>query len=275
MPQVPSPTTRKRRLGAELRRLRDGSGVAAEAAAQELDCSVAKIRHVEGGRNAPSKSDLKVLVELYGGDAETLGALESIRKEASRPGWWSTMRLPKWLQSYVGAETDAHTVNACQLELVLGLLQIPAYARAMHEFAGLSDFDRRLAALAKRQERLTAEDNPLRLNAVISEGALRRLASEDFAKAQYRHLLTMSERSNVSLRVLPFSAGLHPSMSGGFVLLDFEPDISLPACYFEYMAGGQLVDDPALVQGMSTKFAELQRTAMSEQDSYHFIAEWI
>src|SRR5689334_12113194 len=97
MPQPPSPTMRKRRLGDELRKLREASGVQAEQAAAELDCSVGKIRHIEGGRNAPSKSDLTVLCNLYGASAEVHAVLEEIRKSAAKPGWWSTYRLPKWL----------------------------------------------------------------------------------------------------------------------------------------------------------------------------------
>lgn len=247
----------------------------AEAAAEELDCSVAKIRHIEGGRNAPSKSDLKVLVDLYGADAEVLGVLEAIRKDASKPGWWSTYRLPKWLQSYVGTEADAHTVRTFQLELIPGLLQTEEYARASQEVGGVTDIDRKVRALAKRQERLTAEADPLTLKAVVSEGALRRVASADFAANQYRHLLAMCKRPNVDLRILPFSAGLHSSVSGGFVLLDFDSDVSMPACYFEYFAGGQLVDDQETVARTSATFAELLDVAMNEADSADFIAEWI
>jgi transcriptional regulator with XRE-family HTH domain len=274
MPQPPSPTMRKRRLGEELRKLREASGVAAEQAAAELDCSVAKIRHIEGGRNAPSKSDLTVLCNLYGAGADVHAVLEEIRKSASKPGWWSTYRLPKWLQTYVGAEADAHTVSNFELELIPGLLQTEAYARALHELVGASDIGRKVAARGKRQERLTAEDDPLTLHAIISEAALRRLNGAEFGKQQFRHLITMAERPNIHLQVLPFSVGLHVSLSGGFVLLDFDPEVSMPAGYLEYAAGGQLVDDPVVVGTLRERFATLREQAMSERDSVDFIREW-
>lgn len=265
---------RRRRLGDELRKLREASGVPAERAAAELDCSVGKIRHIEGGRNAPSKSELTVLIGLYGASSDVHSVLEEIRKGAAKPGWWSTYRLPKWLQTYVGAETDAHTVSNLELELIPGLLQTEAYSRAVHELIGATDIDRKVAARAKRQERLTSEENPLTLHAVISEAALRRLADVPFAKEQFRHLVAMSERANVTIRVLPFSVGLHGSLSGGFVVLDFDPEVSLPAGYLEYAAGGQLVDDPDVVRTLASRFAALQEQAMSEKDSAQYIAEW-
>lgn len=274
MPQAQSPTTRKRRLGGELRRLRNAAGVTAETAAAELDCSLAKIRHLEGGRNAPGKSDLRALLDLYGADEEIRGVLEAIRKEAAKPGWWSTMRLPKWLASYVGAETDAHTVSTFQLELVPGLLQIESYIRSLYSVADGADVDRHISTRARRQERLRATENPLQLNVVISEAVLHRIAAAEYAKEQFRHLIDMSGLPNVTLRVLPFSAGLHTSMAGGFVLLDFDPDVALPACYFEYVGGGQLVDIDDVVKRMAAKFAELQQMAMSEEDSIALIAEW-
>jgi transcriptional regulator with XRE-family HTH domain len=265
---------RKRRLGAELRMLRDASDVSAEQAAAELDCNVSKIRHLEGGRNAPSKSDLKALCELYGASHEVHAVLEDIRKDASKRGWWSTYRLPKWLNAYVGAENDAHTVSTFALELIPGLLQTEAYARAIHEVVGIVNPEKVVKARVKRQERLSS-DAPLMLNAVVSEGAVRRTASTSFAKEQFRHLLSMAARSNVSLRILPFSAGLHMSLSGGFTLLEFEPEVGQPAGYLEYVGAGQLVDDQDVVRSMAARFAGLQDLAISEKDTADFISEWM
>ena len=175
---------RKRRLGDELRRLREKSGVPAEQAATELDCTVGKIRHIEGGRNAPSKSDLTVLCGLYGASKGVHAVLESIRKGASQRGWWSTYKLPKWLHLYVGAESDAHTVRMFALEVIPGLLQTEAYMRELHDIAGLANFDKLVEARLKRQERLLSED-PLTLHAVISEAAIRRVASTNSARNSF------------------------------------------------------------------------------------------
>jgi len=266
---------RRRRLGGELRRLREAAGIDVEAAAAELDCSVGKIRHIENGRNAPRKPELTALVNLYGIAEDQHVVFEEIRREAARPGWWSQARLPTWLQTYVGAETDAHTVSTFTLELIPGLLQIEPYARTVHEIEGLVDIDRKVAARVRRQQRLVADEYPLTLNAVISEATLHRVANAPFAKDQFRHLLTMGQRANITVRILPFSAGLHVSLNGGFILLEFDPEVSLTAAYVEYAVGGDLVDDQVVVARMAEKFATLRELAMSEEESAHFIREWI
>jgi len=266
---------RRRRLGDELRRRREAANVTVEAAAEELDCSVGKIRHIESGRNAPKKPELTSLASLYGMDEETHAVLEEIRREASKPGWWSIARLPPSLQTYVGAEADALSVRTFHVELVPGLLQVERYARAVNELEGVANIDRQVEVRRRRQERLSDDEQPLVLHAVISEAVLRRVASADYAKEQFRHLLAMAERPNVTIQVLPFSAGLHVSLNGGFVLLDFEPDVSLPCAYLEYAAGGDFVDDQVMVARMAAKFDSLHEMAMSEEQSVRFIREWI
>lgn len=275
MPRVPSPTMRRRRLGDELRKLREAANVRAEIAAAELDCSLAKIRHIEGGRNAPKKPELIALAKLYGVDDDVYAALEGIRQEAAKPGWWSTARLPPSLQTYVGAESDADVVQNFALELIPGLLQVEEYARDVHVLQDAADIDKKIDVRIRRQQRLVADEDPLALNAVFSEAALRRLVNASYAKAQLRHLLAMAERPNITIQILPFSAGLHASMNGGFVLLKFDPAVSMPAAYLEYVAGGDFVDDQAVVSRIAERFATLRELAMSEEESVHFIREWI
>ncbi len=270
------PTMRRRQLGIELRKFREQAGVSAIEAAHELDCSEARIRHLEGGRNIPRKPELVVLATLYRMPPDTHAVLEEIRQGGARPGWWSTYRLPRWLQTYVGAENDARTVRNFEEELIPGLLQTEAYARAVHDAAGATEIDRKIAARAKRQERLIFFcDNPLWLIAVISEAAFRRVADTDCAEEQFRHLIAMSERPNVTIRVLPFSAQLHGSLSGGFALLEFDPEISQPAGYFEDSVGGQFVDDPRVVRTLTDRFTALYDQALPEKDSVIFMRKWV
>jgi hypothetical protein len=108
------------------------------------------------------------------------------------------------------------------------LLQTEDYMRALHSLGSLPDeeIERRVAARLRRQQRLTGP-HPLTFAVVISEGALHRvLAEPGVAIAQLRHLASSAQRSTVSLRVLPFSAGLHCSMSGSFTVLEFAPGVS-------------------------------------------------
>ncbi|ALG11466.1 helix-turn-helix domain-containing protein [Kibdelosporangium phytohabitans] len=270
MPRPPGPTTRKRILGKELRRLREAVELNVETAASELDCSPAKVRHIENGRNSIKKTELMALVRLYKAE-ENLAVLEEIRRDASKPGWWSTAKLPPTMQTYVGAESDATSMSTFQIELVPGLLQTEDYIRQLNHAASTADIDHWVEFRLRRQQRLFDEDFPLALHAICSEAVIHRMAHLRLAKAQLEHLVAMSERPNITIQILPFDAGFHPAMSGAFVLLEFDPEISLPVTYFEYANVGQFVDDEKIVNGATSKFAKLGEAAMSPNDSIRFL----
>jgi transcriptional regulator with XRE-family HTH domain len=272
------PAVLKKRLGEELRSLRTNAGMTVAQTATELDCGEGKVRHMENGRNVPSKSDLTVMIALYGAPPEVHEGLEDLRKAAARRGWWSAYRLPSWLHNYVGLEADAIMIRNFEVELIPGLLQIEPYARAAHALGPRvldpQEVERRVTARLKRQELLSG-DSPVIHHAIISEAALHRLRGTEYAQAQYRHLLTMSQKPNVTITVLPFSAGLHQGMSGGFILLDFLENVSAPVAYYDHATGGQLEHDPQLVARMSEVYNQLTALAMSAEEATAFLTQWL
>jgi len=274
----PGPALLKRRLGEELRRLRLAADVTVAQTAAELGSSEAKVRHLENGRNVPSKPDLTVMIGLYHAPAEVHHDLEELRQTATRRGWWSSYRLPGWLHNFVGMEADASLIRNFELELIPGLLQTEAYAREIHNLGQhLQDpkvVDRMVKARLRRQDLLTQEQ-PAELRAIISEAALHRLRGSDFAADQYRHLLAMADRPNVTITVLPFAKRLHQSMSGGFTLLSFPDDSSAPVAYSDYAFGGQMEHEPNVVAQLSEVYEELAELALSEQDSAEFLGYWL
>lgn len=271
-----SPTLRRKTLGAELRRLRIERGASIEEIAKLLGCSSGKVSHFETGRNAPSKAELIVLMGHYNVPTEQQAVLEETREEARKRGWWSTYRLPSWFQDYVGMEADAIRVRTFELELIPGLLQTESYARAINVIGSHmtepSEVDRKVAARLRRQSRLH-EPEPLQVHAVISEAALHRCADPAIARDQMAHLIETSEKPNITIQVLPFSAGFHESVSGSFALLDFPPDTWPSSAYQEYAVGGHLVDDVGAVTALDTVFRRLSTRALSEQESKELIAQ--
>ncbi|MBW0010485.1 MAG: helix-turn-helix domain-containing protein [Pseudonocardiales bacterium] len=271
------PTMRRRQLGRALRLLREQAGLRTEDAARELDCARSKISHMEGARNPIGKPDLDALLRLYHADKETAVALEEMRREGKQRGWWATYRLPAWLGDLVGLEADAVTERVVELELVPALLQTEDYARAVHA-AGphkvpSGEMERRVAARMQRQKRLT-EPPALTLSAVISEAALRRvMAQSDVAAGQLQRLVSDAQLPNVSLLVLPFSAGVHGSMSGSYALLDFGLEVLLDVGYQEYAAGGHLVDDQDVVQLLSDLYDALRGQTLDADESLAFVME--
>ncbi|MEV8610125.1 helix-turn-helix transcriptional regulator [Amycolatopsis sp. NPDC051373] len=267
---------RRKRLGAELRRLRVEGDVSVEQAAEVLDCSVSRIGHIENGRNAPRKPDLQVLLDLYGAPAEVRAVLEQLRKEGAQRGWWATYKLPPWLQTYVGMEADARAIRVFEIELVTALLQTKAYARRTHEkgthVVSADAVERLTSARIRRQAVLDDPGGPS-LSAILSESALLRAAHEPdgVGVEQLRYLVAMSRKPNITIRVLPLSAGLHPAMSGSFHLLDFEPEVSTPVAYQEYAVGGHLIDDPDVVRTLSELFGTLKAATLGEVESRNLI----
>jgi Domain of unknown function (DUF5753) len=116
---------------------------------------------------------------------------------------------------------------------------------------------------------------PLEFVSVISESALARCAAqESIAEEQLAHLVNIAKRSNVSLQVLPFGAGLHNSMTGAFALLDFPSDTWPPAVYQEHAVGGHLGHDRELVSGLSAVFEDLRGRALTESASLNLIKKY-
>ncbi|MGH3927758.1 MAG: helix-turn-helix domain-containing protein, partial [Pseudonocardiaceae bacterium] len=271
------PTVRRRQLGAALRRLREAAKISMDDAAAHLDRSRSGISQMETGRTAPRKPDLESLLRLYGADDQTAAVLEELRREGSKRGWWSTYKLPDYLADLVGLEDDAISERVVELELIPALLQTPAYAKAVHVVGPQSppaaEVDRRVEVRVQRQRRLL-DSKPLTFSAVISEAAVVRTAAEpDVGSEQLRRLVSDAAMPNVSLRVLPFQVGLHGSMSGSFILLDFAPGVAVSAAYQEYAAGGHMVDDQDVVRLLSDLHDGLRGQALGDDESLALIAE--
>lgn len=272
----PGPAMRRRQLGLALRQVREQADLTTTELGARLDLSRSAISAFESGRNLPSQPTLEAILRECGA-GEKFDALNELRKEAKKPGWWSTYRMPQWLKEYVGYEDDALTAKAFSLEVVPGLLQTEGYARALHSLHPLpkEEIERRVAARLRRQQRLTGP-YPLTLAAVVSEGALHRvLAEPDLATAQLRHLASSAQLSTVSLRVLPFSAGLHLSLTGSFTVLEFAPGVSAPIAYQEYAGYGHIADDQDVVRELSGVYDQLYAQALDESKSIEMISRLI
>jgi transcriptional regulator with XRE-family HTH domain len=278
MGDMAGPTVRRLQLGKELKRLREAAGISRPAAAAAIKCSPSRMGHIEGGRNVLGYTELVVLVrDLYGTDAATLGALEELREEASKRGWWSQYGLPEWLAGYVGLEHDATSVRTLELKLIPGLLQTEEYARTLYTLSGwysAKQVDQRVAARLKRQERLV-EANPLHLVAVVDEAALRRCVHMPLAAAQLSQLIERAGWPNIELRILPFGVGLHVGVSGAFSLLSFPDRLLADAAYQEYAVGGHVIDDESVVGQLDTLFSRLRSQALAEDESLAMIAEYV
>src|SRR5262245_58058068 len=128
-----SPTVRRRRLGAELRRLREAANLTHIQVANHLDCSQGKISHIEQGRGPVRTSDVRPLIQLYRADAAKATELMQLAKESKQRGWWQEYAdaMPNGFSFFVGMEAEALFIRTFHAMIVPALLQTPAYARTV------------------------------------------------------------------------------------------------------------------------------------------------
>jgi len=110
-----SPTVRRRRLGSELRRLREAAGLTCEQAGDHVDCSASKISRMETARVPARVVDVQALCRLYQASEEHTAALVALARESKTEGWWQRFDgvLPDWFGTYVGLEAEAVSYRAC------------------------------------------------------------------------------------------------------------------------------------------------------------------
>ncbi|MFI2664542.1 helix-turn-helix domain-containing protein [Micromonospora carbonacea] len=236
-------------LGAQLRRLREASGVTREGAGWEIRSSESKISRMELGRVGFKERDVADLLSLYGvTDATEREALLKLARDANSPGWWHRYGdvLPSWFQSYLGLEAAAALIRSYEVQFVPGLLQTPEYARAVvllgHRGAGTDEIDRRVSLRMQRQE-LLRRPRPPQLWAVVDEAALRRpIGGPQVMHDQLTALIEATRASHVRLQIIPFDAGGHAAAGGAFTILRFG-DQDLPdIVYIEQLTSAIYLD---------------------------------
>ncbi|WP_051162258.1 helix-turn-helix domain-containing protein [Nocardia brevicatena] len=240
------PTVLRIALGGQLRRLRESKNITRDAAGEAIRGSHAKISRLELGRTGFKERDIRDLLTLYGvTDPEEREAFLDLARRANEPGWWHRYSdlLPSWFGTYLGLEQAATKIRTYEAHLVPGLLQTPDYARAVVTLGYEDgDTDRRVAFRQRRQEILHRADPPV-IWAVIDEAALQRpVGGSRVHREQMEHLLDLTRLPNVTIQVVPFSAGAHAAAGSSFTILRFAeaelPDI----VYLEQLTSALYLD---------------------------------
>ncbi|MEH1098980.1 helix-turn-helix domain-containing protein [Micromonospora sp. CPCC 205561] len=271
-----SPTVRRRRIARELRQLRERAGMTLDVAARQLDMSKSNLSRIENAQIGIKPRDVRAALALYevtGADAE---ALIEIARGAQQRGWWQSYSdvLPEWFEFYVGLEAEAATLRTYEVEAVPGLLQTEAYAREVfRRTAGEDGIERKVAARLHRQNVLHRE-NPVELSVVLNEAALcRPVGGGAVMSDQMAHLAKVAQLPNVTLQVLPFSAGGHPAMNAPYVVLTFADAADATVVYLENLTMGLALEEAVQVRGYSLVHEELCRMALGPEASLTRLAE--
>jgi transcriptional regulator with XRE-family HTH domain len=246
-----APTVLRMILGRQLQALREKAGLSYEEAAEAIFASSFTIRRMEKAEGGLRPNKVKGLLMAYGiTDVREIDAFLALARDASTPGWWHNYGdvLPPWFRVFPGLEEAADLIRGYEPQFIPGLLQTEDYARALTAVgfpdAPAEETERRVTLRMARQQLLTRPDPP-RLWAVIDETVLRRpVAGPDVMRAQLDRLIEAAALPNVTLQVLPFTAGPHRAMYGMFYLFRF-PAPELPdVVYGENMTSAFYLDKP-------------------------------
>jgi transcriptional regulator with XRE-family HTH domain len=281
---------RRRRLAAELRRLRHEAGLSIEEVAAGLGWQPSKLSRIETRQIGISTADLRKLLVAYKVEDQAYrDQLADMARRATERGWWQSFSsdvVPTALANLIGLETEARTIRSYEPELVPGLLQSQAYTRAIMRAWQPSwtaaDIDRRVeirmarqdvlrqagASLLARQDALRQAGEPALVSCIINEAVLRRtVGGNEVMHEQIEVLAKERDPSNVTVQVLPFNSGAHPAMAGPFQILTFHDPGDLGIVHLESAMTAITLEQPEELRRYDEIWGSLQARALSPEDS--------
>jgi hypothetical protein len=279
-------TVPRRQLGRYLRDLRGSQRITVKTAAEKLEWSETKLWRIETGQTSLRSHDVELMCRIYAAPPGLTEALMGLARETKAKGWWHAFGdvIPEGFDVYIGLEEAATGLSVYQNELVPGLLQTEAYARALitadNPGIDADEIDRRVRLRMSRQALIRRQTAPHHLTVVLNEAIVRRpVGGTQVMAAQLDSLAGSAALPNVDLRVVPFTAGLHAGvMSGPFVLLRFplngDGRESEPATvYVDGFTGALYLDKPHEVQRYAGAFENIQAAALDQAASTELITK--
>ncbi|WP_406353282.1 Scr1 family TA system antitoxin-like transcriptional regulator [Streptomyces sp. NBC_00658] len=278
MPPRKAPTARQRRLGVELRKIREHAGLTLVDAAAQLGTDRTSISNTESGRFGVSGERVRTWAGHYGcPDAPYVEALAAIAEERGK-GWWEDYRGDLSVGALDLAELEHHAtaLRAVQIMHMPGLLQTEDYARAVFEEAvpPLSDSNlrRRLSHRLRRRDVLDRTSPPA-CTFLIHEAALRmEFGGRKIARTQLDYLLKESDRNNVTVRVVPFAVGGFPN-AGSSTLYAYGPVPQLDTVQTDTPHGPAFLDAETRLANYRAVLDRTEERALDAVKSRDFIYE--
>lgn len=275
----------RRQLGRYLREARESTGMTLEDAATLLEWGKSSLQRLEKGQNQKVRSrDLDGLIEIYGIDDGQACGLRGLAQQAAEKSWWHEFGgvIPADFDVYMGLESSARSLVTYQPDLVPGLLQTEDYSRALSAASNPEDSaeeaERRIGLKARRQRLIQRRIKPVTLQVLLFETVLRRIIGGRRAMArQLRHLADLGTRPNVTIRVVPFSAGMPTGdQIGPFVILDFSDatgrsSAEPPVVYAEGYTADMYSEKTSTVQRYQHAYALLWDSSLDEVSSRNLL----
>jgi transcriptional regulator with XRE-family HTH domain len=268
-----SPVVLRQEIGRRIRLARQVAGLTIIEAAARLEITRSGLGRFEKGLSTITVHLVRSMMDVY--DQRMDDVLEMIR-QARAPGWWKQFGISD--RDFIALETGARRISTYQVALLPGLLQTEDYARAVfnsgREVRREDWIANQLAVRITRQERLTDEEHPLELDAVVHEFALRNpVGGSVVMRAQLHHLALINELPTVTLRVLPASRFTYEATYGEFNILDF-PSAGQPSIgHAQHALGDERRDKSEHVEPARLRFGYLRSLALGPDESVALIEQ--
>ncbi|MFD0657053.1 helix-turn-helix domain-containing protein [Thermocatellispora tengchongensis] len=268
---------RLRRFAARLRELREAAGLSLVEVAEQTGLDRATLFRIEGAKVRPQARSLRAILDAYHAPEEDRAELTELLKAAAEQTWIQTAAsLPSSYATYIGFESEAEGVLNFEMLVVPGLLQTESYARAVIRGTvpevPRDEVEARVAARLERQKLLT-RPNPLKLWAVIDESALlRKIGDHQVMHDQVVRLLEAADEPNITIQVIPRSAGAYPGMFSTFVLLNF-PGEGHDVVYVEGSVRGLFLESEEDVARYNMLFEHLRAVGADPVATRTLLAE--
>jgi hypothetical protein len=226
------------------------------------------------GRVGVTQRDIRDMLQLYGASNEQRELVRRLAHEARQKKdlWWRAYgELPDMVKTFIDLETAAESIQLYEALLIPGLLQTENYTRSIltaHQRSPSPEALNRQVELRIARQAILTRPSPSSLSVVLDEAAIHRLVGgSQVMRNQLKRLIETAEMPNVSLQIIPFEAGEHPSMVGPFQILSF-PDLSYPEVVFIENPIGDLYLDSSEQAGEYTRiFSALEIVASSVEQT--------
>ncbi|MEV8522648.1 helix-turn-helix transcriptional regulator [Streptomyces sp. NPDC052000] len=266
------PTTRRRQLGADLRRLRERKGLTLEEAGALVGVSKATLSRYETKEGTVKWPAVDALCREYDASEQERKTLVELAKGAKIQGWWRSLAdpIPESMNLMLTLEDEVVREDHYACMYVPGLLQTRAYAEAVHRASEMRCTEQEIAHMVdirmKRQELLARDDAP-HIWAVIDEAVVRRMVGgPEVMREQLRHLQVHAELPQVTIQILPFASGAHAAAVGSFVILG-GPTPELDVAYVDIIGGGVFMEKPEELERYRLAFQYLSAQALDIETS--------
>lgn len=254
--------------GSKLRKLRVRAGLTQRQLGDKIPIAHSRIAQFELGNEVPPEDVNRLLDELLAADGDLVDLWSHVKP----------MPHPQYARRFMDLEPKAVKMLKFLSQVVPGLLQTEAYARAQMRIGDPRESDvrieERVHARLARQSVLHGDSPPL-LWCILDEAVLRRPIGGPLVMAeQLDHLVAWAQTPHVVLQVLPFAAaGSHPMLSGSLTIMSFRrgPDV----VYIEGVRSGELLKDAGEVAEYALAYDLLQASALPPDKSLAVVHDFL